>query len=290
MSLSKLGHVFSKHFIDFKLPSDTKLTGKALVSEVVQAAPTLYTSHQGRRALFHLLVPRSTRYFTPAQIALLSQTDPIKKITSKKDDAMRREEILRAASKDLIDFITPIEMLEKLLRDPGGSLLITEILLHAEGGKHLSSNPHVPVQPLISRFIDKSDAVDSLIGLVQEPYPSPDQHKPHIIDVPHSCRVYKTLLQGGHFSQQTKAVARSTAFSPYNFAGMWLKKADKQNTRAIGLGGGAFVVAALYERIRDEGSEDEKAELGSWFDSTFIDDLQNKETKGKAVLLDTLRC
>lgn len=47
---------------------------------------------------------------------------------------MRRREILVAASAALIQ-LCENEGVEELLRDPGGSLLVTEIMLVAEGGK-----------------------------------------------------------------------------------------------------------------------------------------------------------
>lgn len=94
----------------------------------------MYTSPQGRRALLYLLVPRSRRHFTPAQIALLAETDAIKAKTSKKDDKARQGEVLKFASDGLLNLLESMDKAEELLRDPGGSLLLTEIMLYAEGG------------------------------------------------------------------------------------------------------------------------------------------------------------
>lgn len=102
--------------------------------EVVAQASTLYSSPQGRRAILYLLVPRSRRHFTPAQVALLAETDPIKAKTSKKDDNTRQNEILKFASEGLLSLVETPDKAEELLRDPGGSLLLTEIMLYAEGG------------------------------------------------------------------------------------------------------------------------------------------------------------
>ena len=66
------------------------------------------------------------------QIATLAETDLIRALTSKKDDAVRAAEIKRAASEDLLAWV------EKngadVSRDPGGSLEVLEVMLGAEGG------------------------------------------------------------------------------------------------------------------------------------------------------------
>jgi pumilio family protein 6 len=84
--------------------------------------------------LFYLLIPRSRRHFTPAQINSLSETDAIRTETSKKDDEVRKEEIRKAASEALIEFVE--QKGDVVARDTGGSLLVTEIMLCAEGGEH----------------------------------------------------------------------------------------------------------------------------------------------------------
>ncbi|EJD08526.1 ARM repeat-containing protein [Fomitiporia mediterranea MF3/22] len=249
---------------------DTKLTAKSLVSEITSRAMDLYNSPQGRRALLYLLVPRVTRHFTPAQCALLAETDSIRAKTSKKDVAVRREEILKAASPSLIALLDERNNAETLVRDPGGSLLVTEVMLYAEG--------------------DKAKATASLIALLNEPYPSSDSSKQHVIDVPHSSRVYKTLLQGGHFSHSTRTVARvpESVFSPAKFATAWMKDVDRERTCAMGLGGGTFVIAALVERLNEEGGKGEKDALKSWFGEGYVKRLRESEVKGKKVLLDAL--
>lgn len=108
--------------------------------------------------------------------------------------------------------------------------------------------------------------------------------------MPHSCRLYKTLLQGGHYSQQTKGVVRAPAecFTPSAFASTWVKVVGKDDTRAIALGGGAFVVAALCERIKEDGNAEEKKLVRGWFGTAFKDELMNGDVKGKNILLGAL--
>jgi pumilio family protein 6 len=80
----------------------------------------------------YLLVPRTKRHFTPAQIASLAETDSIKTGTSKKDNDTRAEEIRKSASEGLLTFV--VEKGTTLCRMPGGSLVVTEIMLYAHSG------------------------------------------------------------------------------------------------------------------------------------------------------------
>lgn len=116
-----------------KSTSDTKLTAKSLVSDITLHTNGLATSPQGRRSLFHLIVPRSRRHFTPAQIAVIAETDGVRAKTSKKDSAIREGEIRKAASEGLLQFVA--ENGAETARDTGGSLLVLEIMLYAEGGQ-----------------------------------------------------------------------------------------------------------------------------------------------------------
>ena len=117
--------------------SDTKLLSKGLVSLITASAQKLCTSPQGRRSLLYLIVPRTRRHFTPAQIASLAETDEIRAKTSKKSATIREEEVRKAASEDLLRWIE--DSGEALVREPGGSLVVSEVMLHAEGG--LSTSP-----------------------------------------------------------------------------------------------------------------------------------------------------
>lgn len=123
------------HILLTPFTSDTKLTGRSLVSDITSHTSSLATSPQGRRSLFHLIVPRSRRHFTPAQIALIAETDTIRAKTSKKDDIIRQNEIRKAASEELVQFV--VENGVETARDTGGSLLVLDITLYADGG-HVS--------------------------------------------------------------------------------------------------------------------------------------------------------
>lgn len=79
----------------------------------------------------------------PAQIASLEETDAVRARTSKKDPEARADEIRKFASEALLNWIT--ENGAKVAREPRGSLIVTEIMLYAEGGQ-ASLFIHYPLQ------------------------------------------------------------------------------------------------------------------------------------------------
>lgn len=127
---------------DVTTSSDTKLVSKSLVSELTAVAPAIWKSTHGRRSLLYLIAPRSRRHFTPAQIATLAETDVTKAQTSKKDDSVRATEILKAASESLLEFVATHG--KGVALDTGGSLLVLEIMLQADGGTYFRSFPRSP--------------------------------------------------------------------------------------------------------------------------------------------------
>jgi pumilio family protein 6 len=56
--------------------------------------------------------------------------------TSKKDTGVREEEVRRAASEGLLEFVR--EEGARVGRETGGSLVVGEIMLYAEGGEYLA--------------------------------------------------------------------------------------------------------------------------------------------------------
>jgi pumilio family protein 6 len=99
-------------------------------------AGELALDKHGRKLLLYLLAPRSTRHFIPSTIAQLKQSDESAAKTSKKDKDIRRKELKAVMSPDLLKLV---EQGEQLLRDTGASILVTEILLTADGGKAVSN-------------------------------------------------------------------------------------------------------------------------------------------------------
>lgn len=124
-------HVTSANLI----PSDTKLMGKAFVSDIVSLAPELAFDKHGRRAIFYLLTPTSTRHFIHASLTSLAESAQKSKElgTSKKGMDVRRKELLSYANEGLVKLVE--EKGEEMVRDPGAGLVVQEIMLYAQGGK-----------------------------------------------------------------------------------------------------------------------------------------------------------
>jgi pumilio family protein 6 len=99
---------------------------------MIAHASELVKSSQGRRALLYPLTGRVRRHLTPAQIATLAETDAARAMTSKKDAALRAEEVRKAASEGMLEWI--VKDGATVIRDTGGSLVVTDVMLHADGG------------------------------------------------------------------------------------------------------------------------------------------------------------
>jgi len=120
------------------------------------------------------------------------------------------------------------------------------------------------------------------------PYPSVDVTKPHVIDLPHTSRVYKSLLQGGHFNHTTKTVDRVPSWNSQTFGVALVESVDGDVITGMCTKGdrnGAFVVAELCAALEDG---DAKAQLRKWFSKSVRKEIENGEGKGKKVLLDKL--
>ena len=134
---------------------------------------------------------------------------------------------------------------------------------------------------------DKAAASETLLNALTAPYPSTDPANPHLISLPHTSRLYKTLLQGGPFSHTTKAVVPSPLFSAIAFAQQFIKTVGQANTLAMAKDDGAFIVAVLCERAVE--NDELKAVLREWFSGDIRKELEaEKDRRGRAMLLEQL--
>lgn len=219
------------------------------------------------------------------QIATLAETDQTRARTSKKDDILRAAEIRKAASDGLLSWLA--ESGATVAREPGGSLVVCEVMLYADGGK---SSPAEPRQLLLTLKTDKSPASGTLLEALTAPYPSPDVMSPHLISLPHASRLYKTLLQGGHYNHKTNEVESPESWSAAHFAKRFVKVVGQETTIAIARGDGAFVVAALCEQLtKDQDSIAEQKAISQWFTKTVRKEIADANGKGSTVLLEALQ-
>jgi pumilio family protein 6 len=130
----------------------------------------------------------------------------------------------------------------------------------------------------------------ALFELIAAPYPIPSTSTPHPIDSSHISRLYKTLLQGGHFDQSSKSITKPlSSFSPSKFASEFLAIVGRDVTVAMAQGNGAFVVAELCSRVIAEGTDEEKMLLRTWVTGDGVRTrILDGELKGKNVLLESI--
>ncbi|CAE6443792.1 unnamed protein product [Rhizoctonia solani] len=260
-------------FTIFDLVDDTKLVGKSLVTDITALSPSLSRT-LARRVLLYLLVPRTPRHFTPALLRTISQTDFAQGTTSKKDPEVRRAELRAVASPGMIKAIE--DDAEALVRDRGASVFVGEVMLFAEG--------------------DKSKALEALLAPISNAYtppaPESDLSDPtimtHILNLSHASRLYKSLVQGGHFNQQTKEIERSEQ-APKGVAGKFMYAAGKENVTSMALGEGGFVIAEVVGKLKEEGDQEKLKEIRSWFKKDTRERLGKGDIRGSAVLLQRLR-
>ncbi|KAF5346526.1 hypothetical protein D9756_010027 [Leucocoprinus leucothites] len=258
-------------FTALDIIDDTKLLSKSLISEITTSANDICEKPQGVRALVYLLTPRSRRHLMPAQIASLEETDALRAKTSKKDPEARMIEVRKSASEALIQWIA--ESGVKVVREPRGSLVATEVMLYADG--------------------DKTNAMKTLLDSLAAPYPSSDASAPHAIDLAWTSRIYKTLLQGGHFSKKTQTVEPTGNWDASQFATSFTDTVPQNVVVAMcteGERNGCFIVATLCETLVKGGDEkkSERQKVKSWFEEKERKMIREGGGRGKDLLLEKL--
>lgn len=112
---------------------------------------------------------------------------------SKKDITIRRNELLDFVSEDLLAIVAAET--ENLMRDPLAIQVVQEIIFNAKA--------------------DKTKAVDAVVSLTSG---NPVEEN-HIIKLPFTARVYKTLVQGGHYNAKEGKVECKTSQDVINNSG-----------------------------------------------------------------------
>jgi pumilio family protein 6 len=260
--------------------SDTKLIAKSILPSITQNVKSLQANAAGRRTVLYPLVPRDRRYYTPSMILRISETDSLRAHTSKKSSDVRAAEICSAASPELLSWV--VRDGAEVSRETGGSLVITEIMLEAHGSKSQQPLASVDFSDSVC-CSDKEAAMEALLMPLKASYPSDD----HPVDLPHTSRLYKILLQGGHYSQATNAVVTRPNFNPSNFATTFLRHVRQVDIAAIARGGGTFVVTALLERVAVDGTPEERNKLKESLSG--LKDDEGKSTRGWAALSEGIR-
>jgi pumilio family protein 6 len=251
-------------FTAFDCVDDTKLMGKAFVTDVIALAPSLLEDGIGRRSVLYVLTPTASRHYMPSTLALLAKgAAQAKELgTSKKDAAVRRKELVTYGSEGLLQLVA--DKGADLLKDDGAALAIAELMLHTTG--------------------DKAAAIASLTAPLAAPFSGDGTH---VLELAYAPRVYKTLLSGGHYNMKTKAInVLDPALGPAFAQAFWAAISSDDAggaANAIRVAAAApFVAVELLAALGAEG-KDARAVLAEG-----KDEIAASEAKGAKVLLESL--
>jgi len=119
------------------------------------------------------------------------------------------------------------------MRDPLTIQVVQEILLSTEG--------------------DKSKAVNAIVALAA----GDPSDAGHIINLSYTARVYKTLVQGGHYNAKEKKLEGKLRLAPYltvvvdseHYFAKTFYQGIKSHVVAWAIGPGSFVIVALLETL-----------------------------------------
>uniref|UniRef100_A0A3B3XJ27 PUM-HD domain-containing protein n=1 Tax=Poecilia mexicana TaxID=48701 RepID=A0A3B3XJ27_9TELE len=113
----------------FDCVDDTKLVKQAVLSELLSVLPEVLGNKHGKKVLLYLLSPRNPNHMLPDIVKQLEQGDG--NAHSKKDMAIRRRELLEAASPPLLDHLRLNAA--AMVTDKAASVTVRDILASACG-------------------------------------------------------------------------------------------------------------------------------------------------------------
>lgn len=204
---------------------DTKLSGKSIFTELLNQNDAEEARHQellfqvnDLTARIPILFPFAgdrVKWLLPeTDQAVLKETREIRKETSKKDPAIRRQELCKVASPTLLAFIAA--RAEALLDTTFGCQFIAEILFEADGDKSAA------LSAVAEAAKTKSETRDSAaVG-----------------------RLLKSLVQGGRFNPEEKSVEKVQP--PLNFHNLLYEQIGDE-VMEWATGANTFVIVALAE-------------------------------------------
>ncbi|EER42904.1 puf family RNA-binding protein [Histoplasma capsulatum H143] len=210
----------------YEVIDDTKLSSKSIFPELLNQASTAEARHEelllqitdltARIPILYSFAEDTTRWLVidPDHKKILDEVLAVRSQTSKKDPNTRRQELVKAASPTLLEFIAASA--DSLVEYSFGCQFITEVLFSADG--------------------DKTAALTAIAALPTS--------KSEALKNPSAGRMLKALVQGGRFNSKTKCVEKVQP--PLNFHGL-LYEQIAANVMAWVTGANPFVILALVE-------------------------------------------
>ncbi|KAL4874816.1 ARM repeat-containing protein [Aspergillus karnatakaensis] len=212
----------------YEVIDDTKLTAKLVFPELLNQSmdeearteELLFqvTDLTARIPILYPFAGEKVKWLLPEQDqAVLAEVREIRKETSKKDPAIRRQELVKAASPTLLDLITASA--DTLLKTSFGCQFLTEVLFDADNSD------------------GKKDAALAAVAVAAK---SCSDTK----DAPFVGRTLKSLVQGGRFNPAEKKVEKVEP--PLNFHGLLYEQISGE-LMEWATGSNVYVIVALTE-------------------------------------------
>ncbi|XP_030851927.1 pumilio homolog 3 [Strongylocentrotus purpuratus] len=210
-------------FALFDCVDDTKIVSKVILEEMMKAAYEVATDQYGRKVLLYLLVPRDPSHFHPDIVKQLQRGDdnPV----SKKESAVRRKELLEAASPALLKLL--ITHTKEMAYSKSNSQLALALLQHIEGDKSAvySMLATLAAEELVPILVNDPGKMDEM----------------HIVEHPSGHLMFKRLLAHEKAEREKGDVSSS-------LSDCLLEELSDENIRSwLRINRGAFVLVSLVE-------------------------------------------
>ncbi|RDA94121.1 hypothetical protein CP533_6627 [Ophiocordyceps camponoti-saundersi (nom. inval.)] len=214
---------------------DTKLVAKAIFPELIgdkdeekaQNVVGAVNNANARTTILYLFEGLSGALFPASHafdLEMLQEVAEIRKSTSKKDDSLRRKELVTAIAPQLLTAIEAAA--DELTSTAFGCQFITDVLLSSE-------------------VSDKEKALEAVARCAGErPESDETSERRHISQTPFGGRMLKSLIQGGRFD---KAAGKVVPVQPPLGFGQVLYPVIKDHVVDWATGPSSFVVVALLE-------------------------------------------
>ncbi|TRY76694.1 hypothetical protein TCAL_02671 [Tigriopus californicus] len=226
---------------------DTKLVGKAILGEMIEAIDELVASGSGRKVLMYLVAARNTTYISKDVIDLL-ETDTE---TSKKDPAIRAAELRALISPALVKYV--LTNMTELLKDNGKVVFLTCLLNYADG-----------MAPCMSQLAEEA----------AKPFTSHDDDA-SLVEAKASHMMLKKLI-----SRDKERYAQDPSQTQNLFSLMLLKAMDEDSWDSfLNCNRGCFLLVNMLETEIEEIREQVQTKM-----KTFKKTLQKQKTNGAEIL------
>lgn len=209
----------------YEVVDDTKLTSKMIFAELLSQGSADETRNEellyqvtditARIPILFPFVGDRAKWLLPdTDQEVLKEIREVRKETSKKDPEVRRQELVKAASQTLLDFIAASA--DPLLETSFGCQFVSEVLFDSDGDKQAA------LSAVASAAKCKADVKDS----------------------PFVGRLLKSLVQGGRFNSEEKVVEKVQP--PLNFHSLLYEQIQDEIV-SWATGSNTFVIVALSE-------------------------------------------